>query len=73
MCFTLKKNNKRAKEPVSLFLKDVASDGIRSMQTSIYCNKTLPNAREWTLIGCIVDFHGSPCLLILLFTFLLTS
>ena len=35
MGFTFKKNNKRTKKPVNLFLKDGAIDGIRSLQTSI--------------------------------------
>ena len=35
MCFTFKKNNKQTKKPVYCFLRDDASAGIQSLQTSI--------------------------------------
>ena len=48
MFFTFKKNNKRTKKPVNCFLHDDASAGY-AVSTDLYCNKTLPNAMEWTL------------------------
>ena len=48
MCFTFKKNNKQTKNPLIIFLQDVASVGIRSLQTSIEIK--LPKSIERILV-----------------------
>ena len=49
MCFTFKKNNKQTKKPVNCFLKDDASAGIQSLQTSIEIK--LPKPMERTIVA----------------------
>ena len=45
MCFTFKKNNNWTKKPVNHFLQD----GVVSANLYYSSNKSLPNAREWTI------------------------
>ena len=48
MCFMFKKNNKQTKKPINCFLRDDASAGIQSLQTSTEI-KTLPKPMEQTI------------------------